>query len=145
MDVTRSAFGAWNGGRFMSFGQSLPDDRWFTLVRPAFERGVSTLITADVYGRGAAELIQEGGAGAKPIESKVDGLASLPNLLLLAEEVDSMTRLGNNRGCMSLKGSNRSHTTTADPDRWRLSADLEAVGKRWGVDPDRGLAYSHSD
>ena len=55
MDITRTAFGAWNGGRFMNFGEPLPDERWILLVRHAFERGIRTFITADVYGAGAAD------------------------------------------------------------------------------------------
>jgi hypothetical protein len=85
-------------------------------------------------------LIQEGGAGARPIESKLDEVAGLPNVFLLKEEVDLITGIGNNCGCMSLKGANRSHTGAAEADRWGLSADLEAVGKKWNVDPDRDLA-----
>src|SRR5208282_2619849 len=55
MDVSRTAFGAWNGGRFMNFGEPLPDERWIQLARRAFERGVRTFLTADVYGAGAAD------------------------------------------------------------------------------------------
>ncbi len=55
MDVTRTAFGAWNGGRFMNFGEPLPDERWIALVRRAFDQGIRTFITADVYGCGAAD------------------------------------------------------------------------------------------
>src|SRR5271170_3224672 len=55
MEVTRTAFGAWNGGRFMNFGEAISDERWIALVRHAFERGVRTFITADVYGCGAAD------------------------------------------------------------------------------------------
>jgi hypothetical protein len=56
-----------------------------------------------------------------------------------------MARTGDNRGCMSLKGANRSHTTTPEADRWGLTADLEGVGRRWGIDPDRDLAFRHAD
>jgi hypothetical protein len=165
----------------MNFGQPLPDDRWFALVRRAFERGVRIFITADVYGCGGADDLlaralsclpradnslvgavghdfykgqRQGSRGyprftdpalRSPIEAKVDGLASLANVLPSAEEVDLMARLGNNRGCMSLQGANRSHTTTAEPDRWSLSADLEAVGINWGIDPEADLGCSHSD
>jgi aryl-alcohol dehydrogenase-like predicted oxidoreductase len=89
-------------------------------------------------------LIQESGAESRPIESKVDELALLDNVLLSKEEVDLMARIGDNRGCMSLKGANRSHTTTPEADRWGISADLETVGKKWGIDPDRDLACQHS-
>jgi len=88
-------------------------------------------------------LIQESGSGGKTIESKSDELASLPETKLSAEEVEMMTRLGDNRGCMALKGANRNHTTAAEADRWGLSPDLESVGKKWGIDPDRDLVLTH--
>jgi aryl-alcohol dehydrogenase-like predicted oxidoreductase len=64
MDITRTAFGAWNGGRFMNFGEPLADERWINLVRHAFSQGIRTFITADVYGAGAAdELLAKSLAG----------------------------------------------------------------------------------
>ncbi len=89
-------------------------------------------------------LIQETGADAKPIESKADELASLPEISLSPEERDLIGRIGDNRGCMALKGCNRSHSTAPEADRWGMTADLEAVGKRWGIDPDRDLVLKHA-
>ncbi len=57
MELTRTAFGMWNGGRFMHYGEPLPDDRFIALVRLAYERGVRTFITADVYGTGEADTL----------------------------------------------------------------------------------------
>ena len=39
----------------MNFGEALPEERWILLVRHAYERGVRTFLTADVYGAGAAD------------------------------------------------------------------------------------------
>ncbi len=39
----------------MNFGEPLADERWIALVRRAFDGGVRTFITADVYGCGAAD------------------------------------------------------------------------------------------
>jgi aryl-alcohol dehydrogenase-like predicted oxidoreductase len=89
-------------------------------------------------------LIQESGPGGRPIESKLDELAGLPNVFLLKEEVDLMTWIGDNRGCMSLKGAKRGHTTPAEADRWEISAALAAVGKKWHIDPDKDLACTHT-
>jgi len=48
----------------MNFGEPLPDERWGQLVRHAFESGIRTFITADVYGCGAAdELLARSLAG----------------------------------------------------------------------------------
>ena len=89
-------------------------------------------------------LIQESGPEAKSIETKADELASLPEVVLTRDECEFIAGIGDNRGCMALKGANRAHTTTAEADRWGLTADLEAVGQRWGIDPDRDLAFAHS-
>lgn len=64
LDPTSTALGTWSGGRYMHFGVDLPDERLIPLLRPG--RGVDTLITADVYGAGAADRL----AGAA-----IDGLA----------------------------------------------------------------------
>jgi aryl-alcohol dehydrogenase-like predicted oxidoreductase len=90
-------------------------------------------------------LIQESGAAAKPIERKADELASLQELVLTHEECEFMTRTGDNRGCMALKGANRSHTAAPEADRWGMTADLEAAGRRWGIDPGLDLVLTHSD
>lgn len=89
-------------------------------------------------------LIQETGPDTKPIEDKLDELAALPAVTLSEEEVEFMAEIGNNQGCMALKGANRSHTTSPEADRWGVSPDLEAVARRWGIDPDRDLACHHS-
>ena len=89
-------------------------------------------------------LIQESGAGARPIEAKADELAALPEIVLTKDECEFIGRVGDNRGCMALKGANRSHTTAPEADRWGLTTDLEATGRKWGIDPDRDLAYTHA-
>ncbi|HZM04816.1 MAG TPA: aldo/keto reductase [Candidatus Saccharimonadales bacterium] len=90
-------------------------------------------------------LIQEVGDGSKPIEIKTDELASLPDVVLNPDECDFIARIGDNRGCMQLKGASRAHTTTAEPDRWSLTPDLEGAGKRWGIDPATDLAFRHAE
>ena len=57
MDITRAAFGSWNGGKFMHFGQALDEGRWVALVQQAWTLGIRTLITADVYGAGEADRL----------------------------------------------------------------------------------------
>ena len=89
-------------------------------------------------------LIQESGADAKAIEGKAEELAALPRIHLKDEERALIARIGDNRGCMALKGANRSHTTAPEADRWGMTNDLEAVAKRWGIDPDQDLALKHA-
>ncbi|HEX8297391.1 MAG TPA: aldo/keto reductase, partial [Chthoniobacteraceae bacterium] len=55
MDLTRTAYGTWSGGRFMHFGEPLEDERFIGAIRLAYERGIRTFMTADVYGSGAAD------------------------------------------------------------------------------------------
>lgn len=89
-------------------------------------------------------LIQETDAKSKPIETKVDELAALPEVKLSADDCQLLAEIGNNKGCMALKGANRSHTGEPEADHWSLSTDLEAVGKRWGINPDQDLAHTHA-
>ncbi len=56
------AVGSWSGGRFMHFGQPIEEERLETLLRPG--GGIDTVLTADVYGQGAAdELVGRALAG----------------------------------------------------------------------------------
>jgi aryl-alcohol dehydrogenase-like predicted oxidoreductase len=88
--------------------------------------------------------IQEVGTGSKPIEAKIDELAALPDLQLTLDEIETMRRIGDNKGCMHLKGGNPQYTGEAQPDQWPMTPELEAVAKRWGVDPQADLTYAHA-
>jgi aryl-alcohol dehydrogenase-like predicted oxidoreductase len=55
MDPTRTAIGAWSGGRFMHFGEPLSDERLLALLRPG--AGIDTVMSADAYGAGEADLL----------------------------------------------------------------------------------------
>ena len=54
-DPGRTALGTWSGGRFMHFGEPLEEDRLIALLRP--DERINTVITADVYGEGAADRL----------------------------------------------------------------------------------------
>jgi aryl-alcohol dehydrogenase-like predicted oxidoreductase len=49
------AIGTWSGGRFMRFGEPISDERLEALLRPG--GGISTVMTADVYGEGEADRL----------------------------------------------------------------------------------------
>ena len=51
----RTAIGTWSGGRFMHFGEPVDDDRLLALLRPG--DGIDTVLTADVYGAGDADVM----------------------------------------------------------------------------------------
>jgi aryl-alcohol dehydrogenase-like predicted oxidoreductase len=57
MDLTRTAYGTWNGGRFMHFGEPLSEERFISVLRHAYDRGIRTFMTSDVYGSGAADTM----------------------------------------------------------------------------------------
>jgi aryl-alcohol dehydrogenase-like predicted oxidoreductase len=89
-------------------------------------------------------LIQEAGPDARPIEQKRAELAALPaEQLLSSEDVAEIRAIGDNTGCMALKGANPQHEGEERPDRWPLTEELAEVGGRWGIDPDRDLIATH--
>ena len=89
----------------------------------------------------APTLIQEIGPEARPVEEKRAELASLPTELRLSiAEMGEIRALGDNTGCMALKGGSPDHSGAARPDRWSLDERLEDVARRWGIDPERDLA-----
>jgi aryl-alcohol dehydrogenase-like predicted oxidoreductase len=92
----------------------------------------------------APTLIQESGERAKPIETKIDELAGLPDVQLSPDEIEEIHRIGDNTGCMELKGANPGHTGETLPDRWPLSNDHGLVADRWQIDPSRDLVCTHS-
>ncbi len=85
-------------------------------------------------------LIQEAGPAALPIEEKRAQLAALPEQRLSEADVSEIRAVGDNMGCMALKGASPGHEGGERPDRWALDADLVEVGERWGIDPDRDLS-----
>lgn len=91
----------------------------------------------------APTLIQEEGADARPIEEKRAELAALPAESRLTEaDVAAIRAIGNNAGCMALKGASPEHEGEEQPDRWGLNEDLVETGERWGIDPERDLVVS---
>jgi aryl-alcohol dehydrogenase-like predicted oxidoreductase len=85
-------------------------------------------------------LIQEAGEGARPIEEKRAELAALPaEPRLGGEDLDEIRAVGDNTGSMALKGASPDHSGAERPDRWALSPELAAAGRRWGVEPERDL------
>jgi aryl-alcohol dehydrogenase-like predicted oxidoreductase len=86
-------------------------------------------------------LIQEAGDDARPIEEQRAELAALPAEQRLGEaEVAGIRAVGDNAGCMALKGGSPEHEGEERPDRWPIDEGLVAVGERWGIDPGHDLA-----
>jgi aryl-alcohol dehydrogenase-like predicted oxidoreductase len=57
MEITQTAYGTWSGGRFMHFGETLPEDRFLGCIKTAYEAGIRTFVTSDVYGNGKADAL----------------------------------------------------------------------------------------
>jgi len=88
----------------------------------------------------APTLIQEIGAGARPVETKRAELAALPaEVRLTAQDVEEIRAVGDNTGCMALKGASPEHSGEERPDRWDLDDRLAEVAGRWGIAPERDL------
>jgi Ser/Thr protein kinase RdoA (MazF antagonist) len=67
-------------------------------------------------------------------------VAALPaEVRLSREDVEQIRALGDNTGCMALKGASLEHEGEVRPDRWGLDGGLEQVARRWGIDPERDL------
>jgi aryl-alcohol dehydrogenase-like predicted oxidoreductase len=87
-------------------------------------------------------LIQEQGEGARPIEEKRAELANLPAEQRLGDvDVAEIRAIGDNTGCMALKGATPDHAGKERPDRWPVSEELSDVAGRWGIHPERDLRY----
>jgi aryl-alcohol dehydrogenase-like predicted oxidoreductase len=87
-------------------------------------------------------LIQEPGDDARPIEDKRAELAAVPGPVLEAAEVAEIRAIGDNTGCMALKGAAPDFEGDPLPDRWPISPELSALAGRWGIDPSRDLAHA---
>jgi aryl-alcohol dehydrogenase-like predicted oxidoreductase len=89
----------------------------------------------------APTLIQETGTHARRAEDKRAELAALPaDIRLTDDDVAEIRSIGDNTGCMSLKGASPDHAGEHRPDRWALDDRLVEVAERWGIDPERDLA-----
>ncbi len=137
--------------RFRPEGWVEEGRRKLDLMRPYAERnGLTMLQLACAWNLSqpavrcvAPTLIQEPGPHARPIEDKRAELAALdPTLRLSPDELRAIRELGENRGCMALKGASGEHEGPELPDRWALSDELRALASRRGIAPERDLVRS---
>ncbi len=91
----------------------------------------------------APTLIQEIGPNARSVEEKRAELAALPDQLLLTiADVDEIRAIGDNTGCMALKGASPVHAGDERPDGWGVDERLETVARRWRIEPERDLVQA---
>jgi aryl-alcohol dehydrogenase-like predicted oxidoreductase len=81
-------------------------------------------------------FIQEAGEDARPIEDKIRAFGKLPNVRFNAEEVESIRQIGDNTGCMILKGASKRHATSERADEWPMREDLLELAGRHGLGVD---------
>lgn len=85
-------------------------------------------------------LIEESGA-TKSIEQKRAELAALPATNpLSADEVAAVRAIGDNTGCMVLKGGSPDNDGGVYPDNWPVDEQLAAVAAEWEIDIATQLA-----
>jgi aryl-alcohol dehydrogenase-like predicted oxidoreductase len=90
-------------------------------------------------------LIQEAGPDARPVEEKRAELAALPaEPLLSSDELAQIRAIGDNTGCMALKGASPDHEGASGADRWGLTPELVEVAARWEIEPERDLRQAAS-
>ena len=88
----------------------------------------------------APTLIQESGDGARAVEDKRAELASLPTSQPLSDaELALIRQVGDNTGCMALKGAVPDHEGAELPDRWGIGEREGDVAARWRIDPQVDL------
>lgn len=100
--------------------------RW-TLAQPAVASVVPT-------------LIQETTPHAKAIETLLEELAAVASTEKLSpEEIREVAYLGDNTGCMPLKGASPQYLGPPQADQWPMAEHHWEVARRWGIEPDRDL------
>ena len=84
-------------------------------------------------------IIQEMGGDARPISEKIAEFAQLNGKQLEKEECEAIAKIGDNTGCMPLKGGSRQYLGKPQADQWPVTEELEKVARQWNIDPDRDL------
>lgn len=119
-------------------------------VRPIAERhGLTTMQLAALWDLAQSPvesvvptLIEEADA-VKPVEAKRAELAALPeDNPLSPDEVAEIRAIGDNSGCMSLKGASPENAGEISADSWPVTDELAAVAERWSIEPGRQLVNS---
>ncbi len=54
-NLSHTAYGTWSAGKYMHFGEALDDAAFRASIRAAYDAGIRTFVTADVYGVGRAD------------------------------------------------------------------------------------------
>jgi aryl-alcohol dehydrogenase-like predicted oxidoreductase len=124
------------GGARLSLMRPFAERRGLTMLQLACAWDLAQAPVACV----APTLIQERGPDARPIEDKRAELAAVRSPSpLSAEEVREIRAIGDNRGCMTLKGASPEYEGAPVADRWALDDKLAALAIRWQIEPGSDL------
>jgi aryl-alcohol dehydrogenase-like predicted oxidoreductase len=148
------AFADFDHRRFRPDGWVQSGREKLELMRPLAERlGLTMLQLACAWNLAqpgvscvAPTLIQEAGADARPIEDKRAELAALAAnggalaTRLSPDDIEQIHAIGDNTGCMTLKGASVEYAGPAQADRWSVDDALSQVAVRWNIDPRGDLA-----
>ena len=141
-------FAAYDHRKFRPDGWVREGRAKLELMRPYAERhGLTLLQLACAWNLGhaavrcvAPTLIQERGPASRSIEQKRAELAAVRAADALGhEELQELRAIGDNSGCMALKGASSEHAGPEQPDRWDLDGNLLALAARWSIDPGLDL------
>lgn len=113
-------------------------------MRPIAERhGLSMVQFAAIWNLSQSPVksvvptfIQEAEAQAKPIEARIREFAVMPEVRLSAEEIEEVKAIGDNTGCMMLKGASKRHERSERPDEWPMRGELIELAERYGLGSD---------
>jgi len=78
-------------------------------------------------------FLQEHHDTAIPIEEKIIDFGKLPDITLSAEDSETIRSIGDNTGCMMLKGASSRHETSERPDEWPMRDDLLAIAAKYDL------------
>lgn len=144
--------GDWDHRRFRPQGWVQAGRERIERMRPFAERHGLTLfqlaaawnLSHPVVRCVAPTLLQECGPQAVPVEDKRAELAAVPIISpLTAGEVEELRAIGDNTGCMALKGAAPGYDGPAVADLWPMDEALAQVGARHGIEPARDLVQTH--
>ncbi|MEM1294357.1 MAG: aldo/keto reductase [Verrucomicrobiota bacterium] len=83
-------------------------------------------------------LIQEGHEGAKTVEEELEELSKVTGeVVLSADEIAEIQQIGDNTGCMALKGASERYADLEAPlpDQWPVRPELLEVASRFQINP----------
>lgn len=81
-------------------------------------------------------FLQETGEDKRPIEDKIRAFVPLPDVRLTPEEIEEVRCIGDNTGCMMLKGASKRHAKSERADEWPMREELLEIGARYGIGQD---------